>query len=110
MSFRDQKIMLDHDLAVLYGVETKMLVRAVKRNLDRFPTDFMFQLSDEEFEHLKRQIGTSSLWGGRRYAPYAFTKQGVAMLSSVLRDKDVGPVCRTGLARIIHKHEGTLSF
>jgi hypothetical protein len=82
---RDQKVMLDHDLAVLYGVETKVLVRAVKRNLDRFPDDFMFQLSAEELEHLRRQFGTSSSWGGRRYAPYAFTEQGVAMLSSVLR-------------------------
>jgi hypothetical protein len=82
---RDQKVILDRDLAMLYGVETKTLVRAVKRNLDRFPADFMFQLSSEELEHLRCQFGTSSLWGGRRYAPYAFTEQGVAMLSSVLR-------------------------
>lgn len=82
---RDQKVMLDQDLATLYGVETKVLVRAVKRNIDRFPEDFMFQLSDEEFEHLRRHFGTSSSWGGRRYPPYAFTEQGVAMLSGVLR-------------------------
>lgn len=81
---RGQKVMLDQDLALLYGVETKTLNRAVKRNIDRFPPDFMFQLSPEEFEHLRRQFGTSSEWGGRRYPPYAFTEQGVAMLSGVL--------------------------
>jgi hypothetical protein len=84
---REQKVMLDADLALLYEVETKVLVRAVKRNLDRFPEDFMFQLSKEEFEILRCQFGTSSLWGGRRFRPYAFTEQGVAMLSSVLRSK-----------------------
>jgi len=81
---RGQKVMLDGDLAALYGVETKMLVRAVKRNINRFPTDFMFQLSKEEFDNLRFHFGTSSDWGGRRYRPYAFTEQGVAMLSSVL--------------------------
>jgi len=81
---RGQKVMLDGDLAALYGVETKMLVRAVKRNTNRFPTDFMFQLSKEEFDNLRFHFGTSSDWGGRRYRPYAFTEQGVAMLSSVL--------------------------
>ena len=75
--------MLDQDLAELYGVETRVLVQAVKRNIDRFPVDFMFQLSDEEFSNLRSQIVSSS-WGGRRTAPYAFTEQGVAMLSSVL--------------------------
>ena len=79
--------MLDADLATLYGVETGALVRAVKRNIDRFPEDFMFQLSTEEFRNLRCQTGTSSSWGGRRYPPYAFTEQGVAMLSSVLRSK-----------------------
>ena len=84
---RKQKVMLDSDLAVLYGVETKVLVRAVKRNIDRFPDDFMFQLTRSEFDNFLRcQNGTSS-WGGRRYLPYAFTEQGVAMLSSVLRSK-----------------------
>jgi hypothetical protein len=77
--------MLDADLAALYGIETKALVRAVKRNADRFPEDFMFQLNPQEFGNLRCQIGTSSSWGGRRHAPYAFTEQGVAMLSSVLR-------------------------
>ncbi len=84
---REQKVMLDADLADLYEVETKALVRAVKRNRDRFPADFMFQLTPEEFESLRCQTGTSSQWGGRRYAPYAFTEQGVAMLSSVLGSK-----------------------
>ncbi len=84
---RRQKVMLDADLAELYGVETKVLVQAVKRNLERFPEDFMFQLSQEEFAILRSQIVTSSEWGGRRYPPYAFTEQGVAMLSSVLRSQ-----------------------
>ena len=84
---RSHKVMLDSDLAELYGVETKMLVRAVKRNIERFPSDFMFQLTKEEFDNLRFHFGTSSQWGGRRYLPYAFTEQGVAMLSSVLRSK-----------------------
>ncbi len=81
---RKQRVMLSADLAALYAVETKALNRAVRRNAERFPDDFMFQLTDEEWTDLKRQIGTSS-WGGSRVAPYAFTEQGVAMLSSVLR-------------------------
>ena len=81
---RGEKVMLDADLATLYEVETRVLTQAVKRNMDRFPADFMFQLSKEEFEHLRSQTVTSS-WGGRRYPPYAFTEQGVAMLSSALR-------------------------
>lgn len=81
------KVMLDRDLAELYGVETKMLIRAMRRNEDRFPPDFMFQLSKEEFDILRRQFGTSSQWGGRRYLPYAFTEHGVAMLSSVLNSQ-----------------------
>ena len=105
--FRGEKVLLDADLAVLYGVETGALNRAVKRNLDRFPDDFMFQLSNEDWESLKCQIGISSspaaasnskksaplrsqivtagMHGGRRGLPYAFTEQGIAMLSSVLR-------------------------
>ena len=75
--------MLDMDLAELYGVLTKRLNEQVKRNIRRFPEDFMFQLTKEEFENLKSQIATSN-WGGRRTLPYAFTEQGVAMLSSVL--------------------------
>lgn len=83
---RGQKVMLDSDLAMLYGVETRALNQAVKRNIERFPQDFMFQLTKEEFENLKSQIVTSS-WGGVRKLPYAFTEQGVAMLSSVLKSK-----------------------
>ncbi len=75
--------MLDSDLADLYGVETKTFNQSVKRNLNRFPEDFMFRLTGEEFEYLRSQIVTSS-WGGRRYPPNVFTEQGVAMLSSVL--------------------------
>ena len=81
---RGHKVMLDFDLARLYAVETKILNKAVKRNIARFPDDFMFELSEEEFASLRFQFGTSR-WGGRRYRPYAFTEQGVAMLSSVLR-------------------------
>jgi hypothetical protein len=80
---RGHKVMLDLDLAELYGVETRRLNEQVKRNLDRFPADFMFQLNQEEFENLKSQFATSS-WGGRRKLPYAFTEHGVLMLSSVL--------------------------
>ena len=84
---RGEKAILDADLAGLYGVETGALVRAMKRNIERFPSDFMFQLSDEEWENLRCQFGISSSWGGRRTAPFAFTEQGVAMLSSVLRSE-----------------------
>ena len=80
---RGQKVMLDSDLAELYNITTKVLVQAVKRNLRRFPADFMFQLTNQEVAILRSQFVTSS-WGGRRYVPYAFTEQGVAMLSSVL--------------------------
>jgi hypothetical protein len=81
---RHQRVMLSSDLALLYGVEPRALMQAVKRNEARFPDDFMFQLSREEWLALKSQFVTSS-WGGARVAPYAFTEQGVAMLSSVLR-------------------------
>ena len=93
LRLRGQNVMLDADLAQLYAVETKALNRAVKRNVERFPTDFMFQLSKDEQAALRCQIGTSkpsahfrssSVRGGRRSLPYAFTEQGVAMLSSVL--------------------------
>lgn len=80
---RGQKVMLDSDLAELYEVETRRLNEQVKRNIDRFPEDFMFQLTKDEFENLKSQIATSS-WGGRRKKPYVFTEHGVLMLSSVL--------------------------
>ncbi len=81
--FRSQKVMLDYDLATLYGVETKVFNQAVKRNIDRFPKDFMFQLRPKEVENLKSQNVTSS-WGGRRKLHYAFTESGVAMLSGIL--------------------------
>jgi len=86
---RGQKVMLDADLAELYGVETSNLNKAVKRNPDRFPEDFMYQLTKEEADSLRFQIGMSkaSGRGGRRYLPHAFTEQGVAMLSSVLNSK-----------------------
>jgi hypothetical protein len=83
---RGRKVMLDRDLAELYNVATKMLIQAVKRNIDRFPDDFMFQLNNQEVKILRSQIVTSR-WGGRRYAPYVFTEQGVAMLSSVLKSE-----------------------
>lgn len=85
---RGEKVMLDRDLAELYEVETKMLNRAVKRNLPRFPEDFMFQLTADEASRLRYQIGTSKVSrGGRRYLPYVFSEQGVAMLSSVLHSE-----------------------
>ena len=83
---RDKRVMLDKDLADLYEVETRALNQAVSRNTERFPEVFMFQLNQQEFEILKSQFVTSS-WGGTRKLPYAFTEQGVAMLSSVLRSK-----------------------
>jgi hypothetical protein len=86
---RGEKVILDEDLAFLYGVSTKVLIQAVKRNKERFPPDFMFQLNKEEFASLRSQFVTSKLKsgrGGRRYPPYAFTEEGVAMLSSVLNN------------------------
>jgi len=85
-SIRGQKVMLDMDLALLYGVDTKQLKRQVNRNTERFPEDFMFRLTKGELSNLRCQNGTSS-WGGIRYLPYAFTEQGTAMLSSVLNSK-----------------------
>jgi len=84
---RGQKVMLDFNLAELYQVETGALNRAFRRNLDRFPSDFVFQLSEDEYQTLRCQFGISKEKGGRRYLPFAFTEQGVAMLSSVLRSK-----------------------
>ena len=87
LMIRGHKVLLDADLASLYGVETKTLNRAVKRNLERFPADFMFQLNDDEAGGLRYQFGTLKTGRGlhRKYLPYVFTEQGVAMLSSVLR-------------------------
>jgi hypothetical protein len=84
---RECHVMLDEDLAELYGVETRRLVEQVKRNIERFPADFMFQLSKEEAAALRSQAATSGRRGGRQYAPYVFTEQGVAMLSGVLRSQ-----------------------
>jgi len=111
LMLRGQKIMLDSDLAALYGVEAKNLKRAVRRNKDRFPDDFMFRLVKQEVASLRCQFGTSRSWGGRRYSPYAFTEHGVAMLSSVLNSKRAIQVnieiMRTfgRLRRIIAAHE-----
>lgn len=80
---RGQKVILGQSLAALYGVEPRVLIQAVKRNEERFPSDFMFQVTEKEFQNLKSQFVTSS-WGGLRTRPYAFTEQGIAMLSSVL--------------------------
>ena len=85
--FRGRKIMIDFDLASLYGVETKRLKEQVRRNIGRFPEDFMFELNKEEFVFLRTQFATSKKRGGTRYAPMAFTEQGVAMLSSVLNSE-----------------------
>jgi hypothetical protein len=87
VEIRGQRVMLDFELAKLYGVQTKIFKQSIRRNLKRFPPDFMFLLTTEEFQHLRSQIVTSS-WGGHRYLPYAFTEQGVAMLSSILNSDE----------------------
>lgn len=84
---RGQKVLLSPELAILYGIEPRALVQAVKRNIARFPADFMFQLTKDELENLKSQFVISSWGGARRATPYAFTEQGVAMLSSVIRSE-----------------------
>ncbi|MDO8890537.1 MAG: ORF6N domain-containing protein [Sulfurimicrobium sp.] len=84
---RGQKVMLDADLAMLYGVETRALVQSLKRNMQRFPEDFMFQLTEEEWEVLRSQSVISKGRGGRRYAPYAFTEHGALMLASILNSQ-----------------------
>jgi ORF6N domain len=108
---RGSQVMLDSDLADLYSVETKRLIEQVRRNIDRFPDDFMFQLTREEAEELRSQNATSNPGrGGRRYAPYVFTEQGVAMLSSVLRSKQAVAVnveimrAFVELRRMAHSH------
>jgi len=107
---RGMKVMLDKDLAELYGVKTKVLNQAVRRNENRFPQDFMFQLNYEEFENLKSQFVTSS-WGGVRKHPHAFTEHGIMMLSSVLNsDRAINvniQIMRTfiKLRRMLSKHE-----
>ncbi len=98
---RKQKVMLDRDLAELYGVETKVLKQQVKRNIERFPDDFMFELIPNEFNNLRSQIVTSS-WGGARYMPMVFTEQGVAMLSSVL-NSDLAIMVNIQIIRVFTK-------
>lgn len=110
---RGQKIMIDSDLSELYQVETRRLNEQVKRNIDRFPADFMFQLTSKEFENLKSQIATSS-WGGRRKLPYAFTEHGVLMLSSVLNSESAIKVniqimrIYTRIRQMLLTHKGIL--
>ena len=98
---RGHKVMLDRDLAELYGVETRYLNKAVKRNIKRFPSDFMFQLTKQELENLMFQNGTSS-WGGSRKLPYAFTEQGIAMLSGIL-NSDIAISVNIQIIRIFIK-------
>ncbi len=86
LEIRGKKVMLDMDLAIIYEVETRVLKQAVRRNIDRFPDDFMFEITAEELKNLTSQFVTSS-WGGQRHKPFAFTEQGIAMLSSVLKSK-----------------------
>ncbi|MEN9302431.1 MAG: hypothetical protein RL264_860 [Bacteroidota bacterium] len=86
LEIRGKKVILDYELAKIYEVETRVLKQAVRRNIERFPSDFMFELTNEEFENLTSQFVTSS-WGGQRHPPFAFTEQGVAMLSSVIKSK-----------------------
>lgn len=105
---RGQKVMLDFDLAEWYQVETKNLNKAVKRNKERFPEDFMFQLTSEEMANLRFQIGTSS-WGGTRYLPFAFTEQGVAMLSGILRSPQAVEVNINIMRAFVHMRQYLLS-
>lgn len=105
---RGQKVMLDFDLAEMYEIETKNLNKAVKRNIERFPEDFMFQLTTQELTNLRFQIGTSS-WGGTRYAPFAFTEQGVAMLSGILRSPKAIEVNINIMRAFVHMRQYLLS-
>lgn len=105
---RGFKVMLDFDLAELYEIETKYLKRSVRNNIDRFPIDFFFELSKEEFENLRCNFSTSS-HGGIRYLPYAFTEQGVSMLSSVLKSKKAIDVNITIMRTFVHILQFALS-
>jgi hypothetical protein len=104
---RGQRVMLDRDLAELYGVETKRLKEQVRRNIDRFPDDFMFELTKNEFEILRSQFASSS-WGGLRYAPMAFTEHGVLMISSVLKN-DKAVQVNIQIMRVFIKFRAMLS-
>jgi len=104
---RNQKVILDRDLATLYSVENKYLKRQVRRNVERFPKDFMFELNSKEFEVLRSQFGPSS-WGGTRYAPMAYTEQGVAMLSGVINSPTAVRV-NIQIIRVFIKIRGAVS-
>lgn len=104
LTMRGLKVMLDADLAELYGVETGALNRAIKRNIERFPEDFMFQLTSEEFANLKCQIGISS-WGGRRKLPYVFTEHGAIMAASVLNSSRAVEVSVHVVRAFVHLRE-----
>jgi hypothetical protein len=102
------KVMLDFDLAKLYGIETKRLKESVRRNIRRFPEDFMFEHTSQEWENLRTQIASSS-WGGKRYLPFAFTEQGIAMLSSILHS-DVAIEINISIMRaFVHMRQWALS-
>lgn len=105
---RGQKVMLDFDLAEMYEIETKNLNKAVKRNTERFPADFMFQLTKEEMNNLKFQNGTSS-WGGTRYLTFAFTQEGVAMLSGILRSQKAIEVNINIMRAFVHMRQYLLT-
>jgi hypothetical protein len=105
---RGMKVMLDFDLAKLYGIETKRLKESVRRNIRRFPEDFMFEHTSQEWENLRTQIASSS-WGGKRYLPFAFTEQGIAMLSSILHS-DVAIEINISIMRaFVHMRQWALS-
>ena len=109
---RGQKVMLDFDLAEMYEIENKVLKQSIRRNIERFPSDFMFQLSNQEanllINSLRFQNGTSS-WGGTRYAPFAFTEQGVAMLSGILRSPKAIEVNINIMRAFVHMRQYLLS-
>jgi len=111
LQIRGQKIMLDTHLAELYGIETKLLIRAIRRNFDRFPDDFLFQLSEQEVTALRIQIGSSKEGrGGRRYRPYAFTEHGILMLSSVLKSPRAVHVNIEIMRAFVRMREFVLSY
>ncbi|MFM1947009.1 MAG: hypothetical protein RL207_1292 [Bacteroidota bacterium] len=105
---RGMRIMLDFDLAQLYTIETKRLKESVRRNIKRFPEDFMFELTSNEWENLRTQIATSS-WGGKRYLPFAFTEQGIAMLSSVLHSDVAIEINISIMGAFVHMRQWALT-
>lgn len=109
LEINGQKVMMDSDLAILYGVPTKRLNEQVKRNIHRFPDDFMFQLTQNEWDNLKSQNATSN-WGGRRTPPYVFTEQGVAMLSSVLNSQQAIDVNIAIMRIFVKMRQWTLNY